>query len=111
MVKIILEPARNGVIKKVIDDNHGGGKEKYQSVDVYENNDPDLPYDYIIRFFYELCEDLNLTTGSKFDEKVLKLDVVWGSHFNANVNDIDKKIAALKAEIELLEQWKITPSS
>jgi hypothetical protein len=106
MVKIILEPARNGVIKKVIDDNHGGGKEKYQSVDVYENNDPDLPYDYVTRFFYELCEDLNLTTGSKFDEKVLKLDVIWGSHYEPNENDIDKKISKLKAEIELLEQWK-----
>jgi hypothetical protein len=31
MIKIVLEPARNGVIKKVIDDNHGGGREHFTS--------------------------------------------------------------------------------
>ena len=41
MIKIVLEPARNGVIKKVIDDNHGGGKEHFTSTDVYESNEND----------------------------------------------------------------------
>ena len=39
MIKIVLESARNGVIKKVIDDNHGGGREHFTSTDVYESND------------------------------------------------------------------------
>jgi len=39
MVKIVLEAARNGVIKKVIDDNHGGGKEHFTSTDVYEKKE------------------------------------------------------------------------
>ena len=34
MIKIVLEPARNGVIKRVINDNHGGGKEQWTSTDV-----------------------------------------------------------------------------
>ena len=48
MVKIVLEPARNGVIKKVINDNHGGGKEQWTSTDVFEATD-DSPnkYEYI----------------------------------------------------------------
>ena len=36
MTKIILESARNGVIKKVVDDNYGGGKEHFTSTDVFE---------------------------------------------------------------------------
>ena len=41
MIKIVLEPARNGVIKKVIDDNHGGGREHFTSTDVYESVEGD----------------------------------------------------------------------
>ena len=54
MIKIILEPARNGVIKKVIDDNYGGGKEHFTSTDVYESNENDKnQYSYVKRFFFD----------------------------------------------------------
>jgi len=39
MAKVILQPARNGVIKKVIDENYGGGKENFSIVDVYEQSE------------------------------------------------------------------------
>jgi hypothetical protein len=106
MVKIILEPARNGVIKKVNDDNHGGGKEHYQSIDVYEDYDNVKPnFEYVKRFFYELCEDLNIKTGNKFDECVIKIDTVWGSHYEPSTEDIQKRIDDLQTEIDLLKQW------
>ena len=48
MIKIVLEPARNGVIKKVIDDNHGGGREHFTSTNVYEEGAEDKnEYNYI----------------------------------------------------------------
>ena len=74
MIKIVLEPARNGVIKKVIDDNHGGGREHFTSTDVYESNENDKnQYSYIKRFFFDLCDDLGLEVGSKFDKTVLDI--------------------------------------
>lgn len=106
MVKIILEPARNGVIKKVLDDNHGGGKENYQSIDVYEDPDNVKPnYAYIKKFFYELCEDLNIKTGNKFDECVIKIDTVWGSHYEPSQEDVQKRIDDLQTQIDMLKQW------
>ena len=35
MIKITLEPARNGVIKRVTDDNYGGAKQSVTTLDVY----------------------------------------------------------------------------
>ena len=78
MINIILEPARNGVIKKVVDDNHGGGREHFTSTDVYETHEIDKSkYSYIKRFFFDLCDDLGLEVGSKFDKDVLDINAQW----------------------------------
>jgi hypothetical protein len=105
MIKIILEPARNGVIKKVIDDNHGGGREHFASTDVYESTEGDK-FTYIKRFFFDLCDDLGLEVGSKFDPQVLDINTNWGTHYEPTIKDIDKKIKRLKSELEELEEWK-----
>ena len=107
MIKIILEPARNGVIKKVIDDNHGGGREHFTSTDVYEANENDKnQYSYIKRFFFDLCDDLGLEVGSKFDKTVLDINTQWGTHFEPTEKDIEFKIKRLKSELKKLEEWK-----
>jgi len=107
MIKIVLEPARNGVIKKVIDDNHGGGREHFTSTDVYEVNENDKnQYSYIKRFFFDLCDDLGLEVGSKFDKTVLDINTQWGTHFEPTVKDIEFKIKSLKSELKELEEWK-----
>ena len=107
MVKIVLEPARNGVIKRVIDDNHGGGKEQWTSTDVYEESNSDSnKYEYIMKFFFELCEDLGLECGNKFDKNVLQFDTVWGTHYEPNKKEVESKIRELQAEIDLLKEWK-----
>ena len=59
MVRIILEPAKNGIIKKTVDDNHGGSKEQWMSTDVYEENENNR-IGYIMNFFFDLCEDLGI---------------------------------------------------
>tara|TARA_R100001015_G_C4517991_1_gene87771 strand:- start:231 stop:560 length:330 start_codon:yes stop_codon:yes gene_type:complete len=107
MIKIVLEPARNGVIKKVIDDNHGGGREHFTSTDVYESVEGDKnKLDYIKRFFFDLCDDLGLDIGNKFDPQVLDIRADWGTHYDPSIKDIDKKIKRLKSELEELEEWK-----
>jgi len=107
MIKIVLEPARNGVIKKVIDDNHGGGKEHFTSTDVYESNESDKnQYSYVKRFFFDLCDDLGLEIGSKFDKTVLDINTHWGTHFEPTDKDIEFKIKRLKSELKELEEWK-----
>ena len=107
MIKIVLEPARNGVIKKVIDDNHGGGREHFTSTDVYESTEHDKnQYSYIKRFFFDLCDDLGLELGSKFDKDVLDINTGWGSHYEPTVKDIETKIKRLKSELKELEEWK-----
>tara|TARA_B100001093_G_scaffold334941_1_gene319800 strand:+ start:30 stop:362 length:333 start_codon:yes stop_codon:yes gene_type:complete len=107
MIKIVLEPARNGVIKKVIDDNHGGGREHFTSTDVYESNENDKnQYSYVKRFFFDLCDDLGLEIGSKFDKTVLDINTQWGTHYEPTGEDIEFKIKRLKSEIKELEEWK-----
>ena len=108
MIKIVLESARNGVIKKVIDDNYGGGKEHFTSTDVYESTEErnSTENTYIKRFFFDLCDDLGLNLGSKFDKDVLDINTGWGSHYEPTVKDIESKIKRLKIELEELEEWK-----
>jgi hypothetical protein len=108
MVKIVLESARNGVIKKVIDDNYGGGKEHFTSTDVYESTeDQNSSRDaYIKRFFFDLCDDLGLELGNKFDKNVLDINTGWGSHYEPTTKDIESKIKMLKIELKELEEWK-----
>ena len=107
MIKIVLEPARNGVIKKVIDDNHGGGREHFTSTDVYESSESDKnKLSYIKRFFFDLCDDLGLEHGTKFDKDVLDIHTRWGTHYEPNAKEIDLRIKRLKSEIKELEEWK-----
>jgi len=104
MVKIVLEPASNGVIKRVIDDNHGGGREQWTSTDVYESSEKDN-HQHIMRFFFDLCEDLGMDLGSKFSKDVVTIRTEWGSHFEPSKKELDAKIKELEAELQTLKEW------
>jgi len=104
MVKIVLEPASNGVIKRVVDDNRGGGHEQWTSTEVYESDDD--KQEYIMRFFFDLCEDLGMNLGSKFGKDVITIRTEWGSHFEPSEEEIDSKIKELEAELQSLKEWK-----
>tara|TARA_R110000803_G_scaffold59157_3_gene117562 strand:+ start:1429 stop:1764 length:336 start_codon:yes stop_codon:yes gene_type:complete len=108
MVKIILEAARNGVIKKVVDDNYGGGNETFTTTNVYELTEENEygGNTYIKRFFFDLCDDLGLSLGSKFDKDVLDINARWGSHYDPTAKDIAARIKKLKTELNELEEWK-----
>ena len=105
MINIILEPAANGVIKRVVNQNAGGGRETTASVNVYELNNKKT-FTNTVQFLFEICEDLGVQTGNKFNKNNLTMKTEWGSHYEPNKEEIDKKIAELEAELELLKQWK-----
>ncbi len=100
MVSIKLEPARNGVIKRIDDNNHGGAKEHRATVDVYESSDKD----YISKFFYELSEDLGLHLGGKFEKEVLSFRKEWGSHYEPTKKELTRKIKETEAELTMLKE-------
>lgn len=104
MVKITLEPAENGIIKRIFDDNYGGSSEKVSSTNVYELDGENI--ESTIEFLYELCEDMGIYTGSKFSKRNLDMSISWGSHYEPSNEEIDQKIGELTAEIELLKACK-----
>lgn len=103
MAKVILESARNGIIKKIIDNNHGGSGEAWTSIDVYEESDYDN-FTYIMKLFFDLCEDLGLNVGNKFEKDVITIRKEWGSHYTPTKEDIQLKIKNLEAELQLLKK-------
>lgn len=103
MVKIILEPAKNGIIKKIVDDNHGGSSEVWGSVEVYEKTETDN-LNYAMRFFFDICEDLGIHLGGKFEKDVITITKTWGSHYTPTNDDINQKIKELEAQIHLLQE-------
>lgn len=107
MVKIILMPANNGIIKKIIDDNYDGGNEKFSEINIYECSLADKnDYTYIKRFFYDTCEELGINLGGKYNKKTLKIKEEWGTHYKPTQEDIEFKIKELETEINLLKEWK-----
>jgi len=103
MVKIALEPAKNGVIKRTVDDNHGGAREQWTSVDVYEETEHDK-LGYVMKFFFDLCEDLGIDLGSKFDKEVITIRKEWGSHYEASNEELNSKIKEIEAQLQLLKE-------
>jgi hypothetical protein len=105
MVKITLEPARNGVVKRIVDDNHGGSSEEWISVDVYEQLEPNK-LEYVKKFFFELCEDLCLDLGNEYSKEVISIKQEWGSQYKPTKEEIQEKIKELKEELSLLKKWE-----
>lgn len=102
MLKIILEPAENGIIKKVIEDNHGGSQKKKETVTVYETDD----LHNVILFCYELFEDTGIEVGNKFDKRMINIVIDWGDKYIPKEHEIDYKIRVLENELEKLKEWK-----
>jgi hypothetical protein len=107
MVEISLEPARNGVIKKIRDTNHGGSSSQMTVTDVYEiDPEQDDSRETLERFIYEICEDLGLDVGNKFSPQSMKIQFTWGSHYEPDAQEISARIAELEAELEILKAYQ-----
>tara|TARA_R100000655_G_scaffold30940_1_gene62147 strand:- start:122 stop:445 length:324 start_codon:yes stop_codon:yes gene_type:complete len=105
MIIVNLEPATNGVVKRVINQNAGGGRETVASVNVFELNH-DGTFLGTKQFLFELCEDLGIKTGNKFEKNNLKMTTEWGSHYEPTEEEVKTKIEELEIELQLLKKWK-----
>jgi hypothetical protein len=105
MVKITLEPARNGLVKRTYDDNHGGSSDEWLTSDVYEETESDK-LEYITTFFFDLCEDLGLNLGSAYSKEVITIKKEWGQHYVPTEEELNQKIKDIEEHLQLLKEWK-----
>ena len=105
MVKVLLEIASNGVIKTVLDDNINGAGDKYERKTVYDF-EKDSNYENRIQFIYELCEELGIETGNKYEKINLVMKTDWGKSYMPLEDEVDNKINKLSAELKYLKSLK-----
>lgn len=101
MISIQIEPADNGVLKFLIDDNVNGGGEEFTTRTVYEfegitgrNNQ--------IKFLKDLVLDLGLSSGTELDSNCLRIKTEWGSQYTPNDTELKNKIVATEKELKRL---------
>jgi|TARA_B110000259_G_scaffold26588_2_gene27528 hypothetical protein len=102
MLSIGIEPADNGVIKTLVDDNVNGGGEEFESRQVYEFDGP-MKRSNQIKFFKDLIFDLGLDVGTELDPDRVEVRIGWGSQYRGADPEIKKRIQSLHAEIKRLE--------
>lgn len=105
MVKVILELASNGVIKTVTDDNINGAGDKLETKTVYDFDD-DKNFQKRIQFLYELCEELGIDTGNKFNKHNLTMKIDWGKNYMPESEEVENKIKQLTFELKELKSLK-----
>jgi hypothetical protein len=59
-----------------------------------------------MKFFFDLCEDLGVNLGSKFDKDVITIRKEWGSHYEPNSKELESKIKELEAQLQLLKECR-----
>jgi len=101
MISISIEPADNGVVKFLIDDNVNGGGEEYTSRVVYDF-DGYLGRQQQVKFLNDLILDLGLSTGSDIDRDKLEIKLDWGAKYNATESEIKTRVTLLQKEIKSL---------
>tara|TARA_Y100000389_G_C17446334_1_gene511844 strand:+ start:1894 stop:2214 length:321 start_codon:yes stop_codon:yes gene_type:complete len=99
MITISIEPADNGLIKFVFDDNVNGGGEEYTSRTVYEFEGPKTRPNQI-KFLKELVMDLGLSTGTQLDANELSIQSGWGVKYQPNQKELKLKIQELETRLK-----------
>ncbi len=105
MIRIILDIASNGIIKTVIDDNINGAGEKYEKKYVYDFED-DKEFKKRIQFLFELCDEVGIETGNKFDRNNLVMKNEWGKSYMPTDEELDSKIKIISNELKYLKSLK-----
>jgi hypothetical protein len=102
MLSIGIEPADNGLIKTLVDDNVNGGGEEFESRQVYEFEGP-MKRSNQIKFFKDLIFDLGIDVGTDLDSDQVKIMIGWGTQYRGSDEEIKNKIQVLEKEIKRLE--------
>lgn len=101
MISVVLEPADNGLIKFIQDDNINAAGESFESRMVYDFTG-ELSQKTKVKFIKDLCLDLGIDLGTQIDQNQIKLTIDWGDLYQPNQKEIDKKIKGLEQELEKL---------
>lgn len=102
MLSIGIEPADNGVIKSLVDDNVNGGGEEFESRQVYEFDGP-MKRSNQVKFLKDLIFDLGMDIGTELDPDLVRITMNWGLQYKGSDSEIKNKIQALEKEIKRLE--------
>lgn len=102
MLSIGIEPADNGVIKSLVDDNVNGGGEEFESRQVYEFDGP-MKRSNQVKFLKDLIFDLGMDIGTELDPDLIRITMNWGLQYKGSDSEIKNKIQALEKEIKRLE--------
>lgn len=102
MLSIGIEPADNGVIKSLVDDNVNGGGEEFESRQVYEFDGP-MKRSNQVKFLKDLIFDLGMDIGTELDPDLVRITMNWGLQYKGSNSEIKNKIQALEKEIKRLE--------
>lgn len=101
MIKIILKPTSNGVIKKIRDNNFNGAGSEYEKTSVYSFDMNGL--DVSKRFLEDMMIDLNLEVGNQYETNYLHLKEDWGPKYSPTLDEVQRKIKSLKNQLNELE--------
>ena len=105
MIKILLDIASNGVIKTVTDNNINGAGDIFERKSVY-NFEDDESFEKRMHFLYELCEELGIETGNKYDKDTLIFAVDWGENYMPTLQEVNNRIKEISSELKELKLLK-----
>lgn len=110
MLTVTLEPAENGIIKTIIDDNSNGAGDVYESKKIYElEKDADRSYSNTLKFLGELLDDLGIDTGNVHSKLSIVVGLDWGKKYIPSDKEVKDKIKRLKDNIKTLELTYLKP--
>jgi hypothetical protein len=101
VISITLEPADNGLIKFLLDDNVNGGGEEFTSRTVYEFEGLGKRKNQV-KFVKDLILDLGIDSGTALDKDQLMINSQWGASYEPSKQEIKNKISFYEAEIKRL---------
>lgn len=99
MVTIQIEPADNGVMKFLIDDNVNGGGEEYTTRTVYEF-DGIVGRSNQVKFLKDLILDLGMVVGNELDKDKISIQTEWGNQYNPTEVELQTKVSLLEKELK-----------
>jgi len=99
MITISIEPADNGVIKFLIDDNINGGGEEHVARRVYDFEGSSGRINQV-KFINDLTLDLGLETGTDLDRDKLTISLDWGAQYTPTQDELKNKVKFLEAQVK-----------
>lgn len=105
MIKLVLEGASNGIIKRIKDDNHNGSDNYFTFTKLYEI-DRDSEYASLQSFqlLGDVINDLDLDLGNESHPEVLNINTRWGEKYLPTPAQIKERIRSLREEITKLKE-------